>query len=238
ARIPPETWSQRQHRLLAESASSSTPPLPDTPQLPRALPQWQSRSTVLTYTRTTPLTALATRPPPAVATGHSPGAKTTPSPPAPTPIAPEPTTPMLTDLTAPPPATDTEAATAYNDYTTTHLPPTQRLYLYRTLTGSRVPGPVQQMQRGRLPQATSSSHTMLPTPGRDLQDPSTGLLQPATTTTTLLHQELFKGDLSPTPPSVPPTPPTSTTPPLPLPSSTSVAASQRTNLLQHQPTME
>ncbi|KAG6875508.1 hypothetical protein C0992_003552 [Termitomyces sp. T32_za158] len=78
---------------------------------------------------------------------------------------------------------------------------------------------------------------MLPTPGRDLQDPSTGSSQPATTTTTRLHQELFEGNLSPAPPSVPPTPPTSTTPP-PLLSSTSVVASQRTNLLQHQPTME
>ncbi|KAG6882015.1 hypothetical protein C0992_012949, partial [Termitomyces sp. T32_za158] len=86
--------------------------------------------------------------------------------------------------------------------------------------------------------ATSSSHTPLPTPGRDLQDPSTGSSQPATTTTTLLYQDLFEGNLSPAPPSVPPTPLTSTTPPLPLPSSTSTAASQRTNLLQHQLTME
>ncbi|KAG6871270.1 hypothetical protein C0992_011371, partial [Termitomyces sp. T32_za158] len=247
ARIPPETRSQRQHHILAESASPNTPPLPDTPQLPRALPRWRSRSTVLTYARTTPPTAPATRPPPAVVTGHSPGAKNTPSPPAPAPIAPEPTTPVpnpladqpATHTTAPPPATDTEAATACDDHLTPHLPPTQRLYPYRTLTGSRVPGPVQQTQKGRLPQATSSSHTTLPTPSRDLQDPSPGLLRPATTTTTtLLHQELFEGDLSPAPPSVPPTPLTSTTPPPPLPSSTSVAASQQTNLLQHQPTME
>ncbi|KAG6875241.1 hypothetical protein C0992_004589, partial [Termitomyces sp. T32_za158] len=59
-----------------------------------------------------------------------------------------------------------------------------------------------------------------------------------TPTTTLLYQDLFKGDLSPAPSSVPPMQLTSTTPPPPLPSSTNVAVSQRTNLLQHQPTME
>ncbi|KAG6874841.1 hypothetical protein C0992_006319, partial [Termitomyces sp. T32_za158] len=202
ARIPPETRSQRQHRILAESASPDTPPSPDTPQLPGALPRRQSRSALPTHTHTTPLTAVATRPPPAVATGHSPGAKTTPAPPTPAPVAPKPATPAphlladrpATHTTAPPPATDTEAANRCQDHTTTHLPPAQRPHPYRTLTGSRLPGPVQQTRKGRLPWATSSSHTPLPTPGRDLQDPSTGSSQPATATTTLLYQDLFKGD--------------------------------------------
>ncbi|KAG6887608.1 hypothetical protein C0992_011564 [Termitomyces sp. T32_za158] len=245
-RIPPETWSQRQHRLLAELAATDPPSSPDTPQLLGALPRRQSRTPVLTYTHTTPPTAPATRPPPAVATGHSPAAKTTPSPSTPAPAARELTTLMLNPLaarpathtTAPPELTDTEAATAYQDYTPTHLPPTQRLYPYHTATGALVSTLVQPTLVGRSLRAISSSPTPLPTPSRNLQDPSTGSLQPATATTTLLYQDLFKGDLSPAPSSVLPTPPTSTTLPLPLPSSTSTAASQQTNLLQHQPTME
>ncbi|KAG6883435.1 hypothetical protein C0992_008734 [Termitomyces sp. T32_za158] len=120
-------------------------------------------------------------------------AKITPSPPTPTPIVPEPTTPMLNPLaaqptthtTAPPPATDTEVATAYQGYTPTRLPLTQRLYPYLTATGALVSTPVQPMLVGRSPRSTSSSPTPLPIPSRDLQDLSTGSLQPATATTTV-----------------------------------------------------